>query len=214
MCMVLLSPRTSPELHFTSLQNKITSYISCQFTPHHYTSHHFAYSHSIPTWIPLLVTTFLTFFLKMFILQGKTLVSTSIIWVTKVCEGSFRHNYRGENVTYHKYPVIQLSHKLHRYIRNSNLLWICSRHSDTLRAGRSGDRIPVEARFSAPVQTGSEAHPASYTMGTGSFPGVKRPGRGVGYPPCLEPRLKKELYLYASCGSSWPVRGWSLLYLL
>jgi hypothetical protein len=27
------------------------------------------------------------------------------------------------------------------------------------------------ARFSAPVQTGPEAHPASCTMGTGSFPG-------------------------------------------
>jgi hypothetical protein len=29
------------------------------------------------------------------------------------------------------------------------------------------------ARFSAPVQTGPEAHPASCTIGTGSFPGVK-----------------------------------------
>ena len=27
------------------------------------------------------------------------------------------------------------------------------------------------------------AHPASYTMGTGSFPGVKRPGRGVDHTP-------------------------------
>jgi len=42
-----------------------------------------------------------------------------------------------------------------------------------------GDRIPVGARFSAPLQTGSGAHPAPYTMGTGFFPGVKRPGRGV-----------------------------------
>ena len=41
-----------------------------------------------------------------------------------------------------------------------------------------GDRIPVGARFSAPVQTGPEAHPASCTMGTGSFPGV-RCGRGM-----------------------------------
>ena len=32
---------------------------------------------------------------------------------------------------------------------------------------------PGGARFSAPVQTGSAAHPASCTMGTGSFPGVK-----------------------------------------
>ena len=34
------------------------------------------------------------------------------------------------------------------------------------------------ARFSAPVQTGPVAHPASCTMGTGSFPGVKC-GQGV-----------------------------------
>ena len=34
------------------------------------------------------------------------------------------------------------------------------------------------ARFSAPVQTGPGAHTGSYTMGTGSFPGVKS-GRGV-----------------------------------
>jgi len=39
------------------------------------------------------------------------------------------------------------------------------------------------ARFSVPVQTGPGAHPASYTMGTGSFPGVKRPGFGVDHHP-------------------------------
>ena len=36
----------------------------------------------------------------------------------------------------------------------------------------------MEARFSAPVQTGPGSHPVSRTMGTGSFPGVKS-GRGV-----------------------------------
>ena len=46
------------------------------------------------------------------------------------------------------------------------------------------------ARFSAPVQTGPGAHPASCTMGTRSFPGVKRPGRGVDHPPHIVPRLK------------------------
>ena len=38
------------------------------------------------------------------------------------------------------------------------------------------------ATFSAPVQTGLWAHPASCTMGTGSFPGVKI-GRGVELTP-------------------------------
>ena len=58
--------------------------------------------------------------------------------------------------------------------------------------GRYGDRFPVEARFSAPDQIGPGAHPASYTVGTGSFPVVKRPGRGVDQPSNLAPRLKKE----------------------
>jgi len=50
----------------------------------------------------------------------------------------------------------------------------------------------VGARFSAPVQTGPGAHPASHTLGNGYFPGVKRPGRGVDHPPHIAPRLKKE----------------------
>jgi hypothetical protein len=47
-------------------------------------------------------------------------------------------------------------------------------------------------RFSAPVQTGPGTHPASYTMGTGSFPGVKWPGCGVNHPPHLALRLKED----------------------
>ena len=40
----------------------------------------------------------------------------------------------------------------------------------------------MEARFSAPVQTGPGAHPATCTTGTGSFPGVKS-GWGVTLTP-------------------------------
>ena len=49
------------------------------------------------------------------------------------------------------------------------------------------------ARFSAPVQTGPEAHPASCTMATGSFPGVKS-DRGVTLTPhsVLVPLVMKE----------------------
>jgi len=54
------------------------------------------------------------------------------------------------------------------------------------------DRILVEARFSAPIQTGPGFHPPFYTMGTGSFPGVNPPGHGVDHPPHLAPRLKSE----------------------
>jgi len=50
-------------------------------------------------------------------------------------------------------------------------------YSEWLRAGRSGDRIPVGRDF-PPVETGHGAHPASYTMGTGSFTGLKY-GRGL-----------------------------------
>jgi len=66
------------------------------------------------------------------------------------------------------------------------------RYSDSLWVERSGDRIPVGSRFSLPVQFDSGAHPASCTMGTGSFPGVKRSRDGVDHPPHLAPRLKKE----------------------
>ena len=38
------------------------------------------------------------------------------------------------------------------------------------------------ARFSAPVQSGHGVYPASCTMGTGSFSGVKRPGRVAALP--------------------------------
>jgi hypothetical protein len=44
-----------------------------------------------------------------------------------------------------------------------------SRYSDLLQTGRSGDRIPMGARFSASVQTAPGFHRASYIMGTGSL---------------------------------------------
>ena len=55
------------------------------------------------------------------------------------------------------------------------------------------------AKFSAPVQTGLGAHPASYTMGTGAFPGVKRPGRGVDHPPPSSAEVKERVrpYVYS-----------------
>jgi hypothetical protein len=86
-------------------------------------------------------------------------------------------------------------------------------YSESLLAGRSGDRIPVTTRFSAPVQTGSGAHSASCTMSTRSVPTIKRPGRGIAIHRCLAPRLKKESYTPTTylCLSG---RLWGELYLL
>jgi hypothetical protein len=66
-----------------------------------------------------------------------------------------------------------------------------------LRAGLSGDRIPVGATFFAHVQPGPGSHPASRTMGTGSFPGVKRPERGADHPPPSSVEVKR-VYSYTS----------------
>jgi hypothetical protein len=71
------------------------------------------------------------------------------------------------------------------------------------------------ARFSAPVQTGPGAHPASCTMGTRSFPGVKS-GLGVTLTPHPLPvpwSWRVGLYLYSPYGpfglyrAPVPVRG-------
>jgi hypothetical protein len=46
--------------------------------------------------------------------------------------------------------------------------------------------------FSTLVQIGPGAHPASNTMDTSFFPGLKQQGRGFDHPPHLAPRLRKE----------------------
>ena len=56
------------------------------------------------------------------------------------------------------------------------------------------------ARFFAPVQTATGAQPASFTMGTASFPGVKRPGRDADPSTSSSAVVKKELYLYSPYG--------------
>ena len=67
------------------------------------------------------------------------------------------------------------------------------------------------ARFSSPVQTGPGAHPASYTMGNGSFPGVKRLGRGVDHPPPFSVEVKVRVTIpVIPYGPSWPVLGQSV----
>ena len=82
----------------------------------------------------------------------------------------------------------------------------------TMSTGRTGIESWWVVRFSAPVQTSPRAHPASYTTGTGSFPGVKCPGHGADHPPppSAEVEGRVELYLYSPSGPSWPVLGRTL----
>ena len=65
-----------------------------------------------------------------------------------------------------------------------------------------------EARFSAPVQNGPRAHPASYTIGTGLFwGGGNGPGRGLDHPPPSSAQVNERVELYISSPSalSWRV---------
>ena len=65
------------------------------------------------------------------------------------------------------------------------------------------------ARFSAPVKTGAGTHPAFYTVGNGSCPGVKQLGCSIEHPTPSSTKVKErvELYLYSTSGPLWPVLG-------
>jgi hypothetical protein len=85
---------------------------------------------------------------------------------------------------------------------------------DALHAGRSGDQIPLGARFSASVQSRPEAHPASCKWVPGSFHGSKA-ARAWCWPPTpsnAEVKGRVELYLYSPSWPSWPGLWWTLSY--
>jgi hypothetical protein len=77
-------------------------------------------------------------------------------------------------------------------------VWYMYSKEGTVRAGWSRNRVPEGVRFSAPVPTGPGVLPASHTMGTGSFPGVKQPGCVADHPLPYSAEVKErvELYLY------------------
>jgi hypothetical protein len=99
-------------------------------------------------------------------------------------------------------PVYELedndySHHARQYRYRLLLYMPCGLGSSVgIETGYGLDGLGIESRwgvrFSTTVQTGPEAHPASYTMGTGSFPGVKQPGHGADHPPPSSAEVKKE----------------------
>jgi hypothetical protein len=61
-----------------------------------------------------------------------------------------------------------------------------------IATGYGLDGPGIETRFSPPVQTGPGAHPASCTMGTGSFPGLESSRDVTLTLTLLVPRSKTE----------------------
>ena len=83
------------------------------------------------------------------------------------------------------------------------------------------DGPEIESRWgtslSAPVQAGPEAHPASYTMGSGIFSGSKGAGAWCSPPTPSTAEVKERVqpYLYSRSGPSWlvPELTWPFLFL-
>ena len=91
------------------------------------------------------------------------------------------------------------------------------RNSSVSIATRYGlDGPGIESRwwrdFPHPSRPSPGAHPAPCTMGTVSFPGVKRPGRGADHPPTSKRQGHERvgLYLYSPSRPQWPVIGRNL----
>jgi len=83
-------------------------------------------------------------------------------------------------------------------------MWSAIAHS--LWAGRSGDRNPMGAKFSALVQTVPGANPAPYN-GYSVFPRSKAAGAWRLLPALSRDKVKErvELYIYSPSGLSWAI---------
>ena len=87
----------------------------------------------------------------------------------------------------------------------------CLEHSMLLMAGRSGYLIPGGARFCPPIQT----EPWVKWVQVSSR-GVKRPDLGWRLPSTsssTEAKKRVELKLFSPSEPSWPVLGWTLLFI-
>jgi hypothetical protein len=70
------------------------------------------------------------------------------------------------------------------------------RHKKLKNPWRNHNFMLVGAKFSAPVQAGPGNHPASCTMGTITFPGMKWPELGVEHPATSSAEVKERVELY------------------
>ena len=79
-----------------------------------------------------------------------------------------------------------------------NILWAGMAQSvQRLATGRTvWGSNPGGGEISATVETGPGAHPASCTIGTESFQGIKRPVRDVGHPPLPSAEVNERVQPY------------------
>jgi len=92
-------------------------------------------------------------------------------------------------ISYHIISYHIISYHIIKTVGRESSVGIATRY----RLDGPGIKTPRRQVFSAPLQTSPEAHPAS-TMGTGSFPGVKRLGLGLENPPSSgEEDVKKRV---------------------
>ena len=84
-----------------------------------------------------------------------------------------------------------------------------SLYSDSLRAGRYSDRIPIGARLFVRVQTGPGAHSVSLECVPSLFPWSEKCGAWFKYSPLSSAEVEErvELYIYSTSGNSWTVLG-------
>jgi len=125
----------------------------------------------------------------------------TIQWNVQIFDKSFHWKSETKSVAYAFVMIIPVT-----FVGRNSLV-----DKDSLRAGQSGDRIPMEESYPAPTQTGPGVRLTSYTISTVSFPEIKRLGRTVDYPSLSVAELKEkvELYIYSLSGPSWPVLGFT-----
>ena len=108
---------------------------------------------------------------------------------------------------------IQLDTTVCRYLCTAKLLYMfrVSQHpsSGVLKTVTAASGTGHNTGAATSLQAGAGAHPASGTMGTGSFLGVKRMGRGFDHSSTYSSQVKErvQLYIHSPSGTSWPVLG-------
>lgn len=126
-----------------------------------------------------------------------SVISKLILWIS-VCRGFSAGQYIQTKGLGHNYVNIVFG-KEARHAAGQR-----RGYRDSLRTGRSGDRIPMASTFSVPVLTDPEAH-----NGYRGFSGVKRPGRDADNLPSSVTGVANGLLLFpalsfCNCiGMSW-----------